>query len=189
MNKIITLIGFSAAGKDEIIKRLSHELNIPIIVSHTTRPSREKETNGIHYNFVSDDFFNEHKDSFVEQRLYEVKNKDGTLSLWKYGIHKDSIKEGLNLAIVDPPGLNDLIKYFGEENIIPFYIFASDETRLKRLEQRGDFKNIKEVKRRFRDDKERFKDFIESGNYYKICNEHDIELAAQEIKTILNKLI
>lgn len=189
MNKIIAILGLSASGKDTIIEKLSYETKIPIIISHTTRPMRENELNGLQYHFVSDSFFEENKDGFIEQRIYKVKNKDNSTSIWRYGIHEDSVQEGVNLVIVDPPGLKDLIKYYGNENIIPFYIFATDETRMERLKKRGDFNNPAEVKRRFNDDNERFKSFIQSENYYKICNEDSIELAVQEIKEILKKVL
>lgn len=190
MNKIITLLGLSSAGKDTIIEKLSYETKIPIIVSHTTRPMREHELNGLQYNFVSDDFFEENKDRFIEQRIYKVKNKDNSTSIWRYGIHEESVKEGVNLVIVDPPGLKDLIKYYGKENIIPFYIFATNETRYERLKKRGDFDNPVEVVRRFHDDNERFKEFIQSKDYYKICNDSDdVNLAVQEIKGILKNLL
>lgn len=186
MNKIIAILGLSCAGKDTIIEKLSYETKIPIIVPHTTRPMREHELNELQYNFVSDNFFEENKERFIEQRIYKVKNKNNSTSIWRYGIHEDSVQEGINLVIVDPPGLKDLIKYYGKENIIPFYIFATDETRMDRLKKRGDFNNPMEVKRRFNDDNERFKEFIQSKDYYKICNDsNDINLAVQEIKGIL----
>ena len=41
--------------------------------------------------------------------------------------------------------------------------------------------------RRFAADERDFKEFIESHNYYKICNEHGIDLAAQEIEGVLKR--
>lgn len=189
MNKIIALVGYSASGKDLIVENLSYELKIPIVVSHTTRDMRTYELNGINYHFVNEDFFIDNKDDFIEQRLYKVKSSNGKDKIWRYGIHKNSVKEGSNLVIVDPQGLNELINYYGKENIITFYIYASDEVRMKRLQERGDFSNVAEINRRFKDDKKRFKDFIESKDYYKICNEYDLSLAINEIKSVLKKVL
>ena len=61
------------------------ELNIPILVSHTTRPPRDGEVNGISYHFVDDDFFNENE--FLEQRLYNTE-----YGIWKYGLHYSELK-------------------------------------------------------------------------------------------------
>ena len=187
---IIAVLGLSGSGKDTICNAISRDLDIRIIISHTTRPPRsQEEIDNNTYHFVSNDFFENEKDNFIEQRIYKVKNKDNSTSIWRYGIHKYSVQEGNNLVIVDPPGLKDLIKYYGEENIIPFYIFTTDKTRMERLKKRGDFNNPLEVRRRFKDDNERFKEFIQSKNYYKICNEDSVELAVEEIKSILQKVL
>ena len=187
---IIAILGRAASGKDTICNTISKDLNIPLIISHTTRPPRnQEEIDNNTYNFVSDDFFENEKDNFIEQRIYKVKTPDDKFEIWRYGIHKDSIKDDVNLAIIDPPGLYDLEKFFGKSDVIPFYIHCSDETRLQRLTQRGDTKNPAEVKRRQCDDNLRFKDFIEKGDYYKICNEYEIEHAINEIEYILIKKI
>ncbi len=185
---IIAILGLSGSGKDTICNAISKDLDIPKIISHTTRPPRsQEEIDNDTYHFVSNDFFENEKDNFIEQRTYEVKTPDNKCEIWRYGIHKDSIKDDVNLVIVDPPGLYDLENYFGKPNIIPFYIHCSDEIRMQRLAQRGDTKNLAEVKRRQHDDNLRFKDFIEKGDYYKIHNEYKVENAINEMEYILIK--
>ena len=41
--------------------------------------------------------------------------------------------------------------------------------------------------RRFAADEEDFKDFIESHNYYKVCNEYSIDSAVEEIEGALKR--
>ena len=41
--------------------------------------------------------------------------------------------------------------------------------------------------RRFAADERDLKEFIESRNYYKICNEYGIDLAVQEIEGVLKR--
>ena len=84
LKKIFAIQGFTSSGKDSITSRVSKELNIPILVSHTTRPPRTGEINGISYHFVDDDFFNEN--DFLEQRLYNTE-----YGIWRYGLHKSDI--------------------------------------------------------------------------------------------------
>ena len=187
MNKIICLIGKSGSAKSTIEQKLCSDLKINHVISHTTRPPRKKELDGLDYFFCSDDYFEENKEEFIEQRLYKVINQDGTKAIWRYGLHRDSVKEGLNVVVVDPNGYKALRKYFGKDNVLPFFIHCSDSTRLNRVLLRGDGTNELELMRRFAADEEEFKDFIESRNYYKVCNEYSIDSAVEEIEGVLKR--
>ena len=176
---IINFVAKTASGKTVLAEEISKQLNIPLAISTTTRPIRPTEK-GNEYHFISEEEF--HKLDFVEKREYKV--YDG--SVWYYGYEKKEFEHDNCIAIVDPYGNQELIKYFGKENVITFFIYASDETRIERLRQRGD--NPLEITRRLSDDELKFKKFIESKEYYKICNEDSLYLAINEIKLILNKL-
>ena len=187
MYNIICLIGKSGSGKSTIEQKLCSDLKINHVISHTTRPPRNEELEGLDYFFCTDDYFEEERENFIEQRLYKIINKDGTKGIWRYGLHRNSIKEGLNVVVVDSNGYKALRKYFGRNNVLPFFIHCSDTTRLNRLIGRGDMNNPLEVTRRLEADEKDFKEFIESHNYYKICNEYGIDLAVQEIEGILKR--
>lgn len=51
---IIAIVGASGSGKTHLSKLLQNELNVYSIVSSTTRPKRDDETNGVEYYFVND---------------------------------------------------------------------------------------------------------------------------------------
>ena len=187
MYKIICLIGKSGSGKSTIEQKLCSDLKINQVVSHTTRPPRKKELEGLDYHFVSDSYFENNKEKFIEQRLYKVINEDGSKGIWRYGLTEESFEEGNNLVIVDVNGYKALRKYFGKGNVLPFFIHCSDSTRLNRVLLRGDGSNKLEVMRRFAADEEDFKDFIESRDYYKVSNENGIDSAVEEIEGVLKR--
>ena len=110
MKKVICLIGKSGSGKDTIVQKLHADLKIPIAISFTSRPMRPGEIQDLTYHFVSDDYFEDNKEKFIEQRLYKVINQDGTKDIWRYGLNRDSIKEGLNVDVVDVNGYEALRK-------------------------------------------------------------------------------
>lgn len=55
--KIICIVGLSGCGKTSLTKEIEQQLNIPSIVSYTTRPMREGETDGVEHRFISEQEF------------------------------------------------------------------------------------------------------------------------------------
>ena len=54
MKNIIVICGFSSLGKDTILNELiKRNANLYPIVSQTSRPKRERETDGLEYEFIS----------------------------------------------------------------------------------------------------------------------------------------
>ena len=64
MAKIYVLMGKSATGKDTIYKKLLERDNLHLqeVVTYTTRPIRENETEGMEYHFVDKSFFKQCKE-------------------------------------------------------------------------------------------------------------------------------
>ncbi len=59
----------SGTGKTTLNRRLIKDFdNIHVVVSHTTRPPRPGETDGVHYHFINEEQFNEMiaADAFIE---------------------------------------------------------------------------------------------------------------------------
>lgn len=59
----------SGAGKTSLIKALAEaDSALSVSISHTTRPRRAAETDGVHYHFVSPEAFDamRHQDAFLE---------------------------------------------------------------------------------------------------------------------------
>ena len=173
LKKIFAIQGFTSSGKDTIAKRISEEFNMPILVSHTTRPPRDGEINGMSYHFVDDDFFNENE--FLEKRLYNTE-----YGVWKYGLHCNEIENKLySLFIVDRQGYEELQEKLGKDKLVSIFIDVSEKDLRERHRLRGDCP--KEFERRFEDDKKRFDGYLAD---YVICNDN-LEDAIKKIKFII----
>ena len=168
IKKIFAIQGFTSSGKDSITSRVSKELNIPILVSHTSRPPRQKEVDGVSYHFVDNDFFDSESNSFLEQRLYDTE-----YGVWKYGLHENELKDKpYSLFIVDRQGFEELQEKIGEDKLISIFIEVSEGTLRERHSLRGDCP--KEFERRFKDDKERFNGYISDYIVYNDILENSI---------------
>ena len=59
MKKRIILVGKSASGKDHARRVCKQWFNLDCGISHTTRPPRADESNGVDYHFFSKEEFEE----------------------------------------------------------------------------------------------------------------------------------
>ncbi len=126
---MILLIGASASGKTEVAKLLKSLFAIKKAVTHTSRPPRPSETDGIDYHFVSEEEF---------QRLYEEgKLLENTLYNGNhYGCSKAELSDD-KCVILDPNGLKAFLAQ-NNPRLITFFLEASEQTRRERMSIRGD---------------------------------------------------
>lgn len=54
---MIILVGASASGKTEVAKMLGKLFQMRKVITHTTRPMRENEKDGVDYYFVTREEF------------------------------------------------------------------------------------------------------------------------------------
>ena len=163
MTNIIILVGKSASGKDTLLKDLLKENAIlKPIISNTTRPIRPSETQGIEYNFVSEEEFNTYQ--YIEKRKYNtlVENVPAT---WYYGTPTTAIelfKSNFYIGILDLKGLEKLKEYLQsifsqqeeyrrEVKLISIYLYVEDSERTLRAKKRKGFDET-EWNRRLADD-------------------------------------
>lgn len=154
---ITILVGKSATGKDTIQRKLVANHGFESLVSVTSRPMRDGETNHVDYHFVDKDVF-EHLislDSFIEYREYHTL-VEGKPDIWYYGMQKFELEPDKKyVTILDVQGAKDFIKYFGRDNIYVAWIDVPDDVRKKRAEKRGSFDET-EWERRLKDDNKKF---------------------------------
>lgn len=154
MGKIFCLMGKSSSGKDTIFKEIKQDrdMNLKPIISYTTRPKRNNETNGVEYYFINEEILNTYikQGKVIEKREYDTVN-----GKWYYCTLDDGqidLDKNNYLLIVTLEAYKKLRDYFGEERIIPFYINVEDGIRLERAlkrERSQQNPNYEELCRRF----------------------------------------
>lgn len=128
---IIAICGKSATGKDTLAKYLQSMLDhlgfkTNIIVSDTTRPCRVGERNGVEYNFLTDETF---KTKINNHEYLEYAH----FNSWLYGTNKQSIlQDSVNIGVFNLNGINSLVKYNEDYQIICIYLECKWYRRLLR---------------------------------------------------------
>lgn len=139
---MIILVGASASGKTEIAKRLCSDFGFSKVVTYTSRQKRPGEKNHVDYHFVTEEDFLRKRDKnfFLETTIY-----NGNY----YGTSIDEIEIN-KVIIVDPNGLKSF-RDIKDPTIVTFYLVCSEQTRIERMEKRGDPQEA--IKERVENDK------------------------------------
>ena len=150
MKKIITILGRTGAGKDFIARQLSDLLNIPMIVSYTTRPIRENEVNGREHWFITKEKMEIKKQSAIAYTQ---------IGEYEYCVSDTDLKD-VNIYVIDPKGLNDLKKL--NYDLYTVYVFARSTIRhMRATEIRKD--NLEVFDKRDSAEDDMFTKYEESG--------------------------
>lgn len=182
MSKIIVaLFGQSGSGKDTILKEFlkKHPKEFHKIVSHTTRPRREKEVNGRDYYFVT---LNDFGTLILNDKMLEA----AEFNDWFYGTHKSSLEEDkINIGTFDALRTQNLIDESGSDFVvIPVYVYASDKTRMLRSLNREKNPNVSEIVRRYTAEKKDYRDI--NFKYNTLINEGGkLECVVEDLENIL----
>lgn len=143
----LVLVGKAASGKDHLKNRLKKK-GFKVGISHTTRPAREGEVDGVDYHFTDEYKFTEMvgNDEFVEYMEFNG---------WLYGQTIEDFDQS-EVMIMSKDGLAILpLKY--RKQCVVIYLNIDCKTRVKRLNERDDSNDL--VARRLFADEEQFKDF------------------------------
>lgn len=144
-NKFICLVGMSATGKSTVEKILKEQYGMKNCISCTTRPKREYEIDGIDYHFITDEDVTQlDKDGLLVEKT--------CFNGWTYCLTVAEIEDG-GVVVIEPKGLQQIIKSVGRENVFVIYLTYPDKERLIRsLVNRND-NDVDEVIRRYQADK------------------------------------
>lgn len=191
--KLILLIGCMASGKDTILKEMINEGYAEPVISHTSRPMRKGEKDGIEYHFVSAEEMLKMKENneFIEFKSYKAANNEK----WYYGVNKNSLEKGLSknyILIVDVTGMRQIKEYFKDDKnmeITTIFLDVDKETRRKRAIRRDDMtlEKVKEIERRLKaDDKEVYPFKEECDLILQNTNEEDFNYSCMKLAFILS---
>ena len=181
---LVILSGVAGAGKDtvknEVIKRMQNVVSIPSI---TDRPMRPGDIPNETYIFVSNDEF---KKMIDNNELFEFDIHHNHY----YGVPKKYLREKVQegkivIKDVDVNGTENLVRILKEEmNVVTIFLRVSREELRKRLENRVDKPDEKEIELRL----SRF-DFEESkiSNYDYVIDNVNQEETVQKVMKIIEE--
>jgi len=169
----------SGCGKTSLVEALIKKTkNLCVSVSHTTRPPRPDEANGINYYFVSIDEFEEmiKQNAFVEHAMV-FDNYYGSSSQ----LIKEKLDEGVDVILeIDWQGARQVKNNMPNSTSI-FILPPSKEALLERLQQRAQ-DNDATINKRMSDAQNQMQHFNEFD--YLIIND-DFDSALNDLNLII----
>lgn len=152
MNKRVIIVGKGGSGKDHLRKSLA-EMGYKYCVSHTSRPPRQGEEDGVDYFFVNIEDVSD--PVFLEKNFYEWVTFNG----WFYGTSISEFKQS-DLLIMTPSGVEKLrLEDRKDSHII--YLDIPEEIRRQRLLSRRDADHVERRLEADQDDFSNFDDYDE----------------------------
>ncbi len=179
---MIILCGKSSAGKDRILNQLVDKYGVQPLISDTTRPMRDGETDGKEYNFITKKQFLQN--DYVEHRSYDTL-LNGIPDTWYYGLRKFDRSTALDdvmAVIVDAKGAIEVKQYCEEieEPCLCVYVDTDTDIRERRARLRGGF-NEQEWNRRLKADEKDFAPDKLNVVNYEVFNNVDGDAAVDKI--------
>ncbi len=195
MAYIFALIGKSSTGKDTIYNRIiaDESMGLRQIVTGTTRPMREGETEGVEYYFFTKEQLAELENN---NRIIERRDYNTIHGVWSYFTFVDEnvvVDESDYIVISTLEGYLGLVKYYGKDTVIPIYITVDDGERLTRALAREKVQpqpKYAEMCRRFLGDQEDFSDEkLEAAKIETEFENIDLEATVLAVKAYIRQII
>ena len=195
MGKIVQIMGKSASGKDTIYQALlkKNRYGLKRVIPYTTRPIRSGEAEGREYHFCTNE---EAKKMTEEGKVIELRSYYTVGGLWQYFTADDGqidLEKNNYILIGTPKSYEKMKEYFGEEFMVPIYIYLDNGDRLQRALNREKLQkspNYAEMCRRYLADEEDFsKERLDAAGITR--GFENIELAAtiKAIEEYLEKIL
>ena len=178
-NVMVILSSPSGVGKTTLTKKIQQKFNsFKISVSHTTRPPRSNEVDGVDYNFVSKEKF---EYLIKEKKFYEYakifENYYGTLKKTVDNIFK---KNDI-IFDIDWQGTKQLSN-FKNLKLIKIFLITENKQELKNRLLKRDENTIEEVEKRFKSFDEDIKHW---SDYDYIVINKNLDVCFKQIENII----
>jgi guanylate kinase len=179
-NIMVILSSPSGVGKTTLTKKIQQKYqSFKISVSHTTRPPRSNEVDGVDYHFVST---NEFENLIKQKKFYEFakifENYYGTL---KNNVDED-IKNNDILFDIDWQGTKNLSK-FKNLNLIKIYLIADNKEELKKRLIKRNQNTGEEIEKRFNSFDEDIKHW---NDYDYVIINKNLETCFKQIENVID---
>ncbi len=179
--KLVVISGASGVGKGTVLKRVM-ELRggMEFSVSATTRDPRKGEIDGVHYDFITKEAFEEmiRQEGFLEYS-YHNENYYGTPRAQV----EDKLTRGHTLLDIDPNGAAQVIKKRPDATLI-FIMPPSMEELESRLRGRKDT-NEEQIQLRL---ERAVWEIAQRGWYHHVVVNDQVETCAKEILDIISAI-
>jgi guanylate kinase len=178
-NILVILSSPSGAGKTTLTKKLQQKYsNFKISVSHTTRPPRSNELDGVDYNFITKKKF---EDLINDKEFYEyAKIFDNYYGTLKKNVDK-ILKKNDIIFDIDWQGTKQLSK-FKELKLVKLYLITDSKSELKKRLLNRDQNTKEEVEKRFNSFDEDVKHW---NDYDYIIINKNLEVCFNQIEKII----
>ena len=178
-NLLVILSSPSGVGKTTLTKKIQQKYNsFKISVSHTTRPPRSNEVEGVDYFFISEKKFREF---IAENKFYEY----AKIFENYYGTLKKNVDEMLKnndlIFDIDWQGTKQLSK-FKNLNLIKIYLTTENKEELKKRLIKRDQNSPEEIEKRF----DAFEEDIKHWNDYDyVLINKNLDVCFKQIENII----
>lgn len=176
---LYTVSAPSGAGKTSLVNALiQRNPSLRVSVSHTTRPMRPGETDGVNYHFVTEESFGlmlEQSEFLEHAQVFG--NLYGTSQSWV----EQQLANGIDVILeIDWQGAQQVKRLMPRTQAI-FILPPSRETLLQRLTNRGQ-DDIATIEARMAEAIEEMSHYVE-GDYLVVNN--DFDQALEELQAII----
>lgn len=188
---LFCILGRSGSGKDTVFRSLIEDASLGLkgVVTYTTRPRREGETDGVEYHFISEKVLAQYRRA---GKAVELRRYDTVRGPWYYATVDDGsvdLDTGDYLMIATLDSFRSLSDYFGRENVEPVFLAVEDGILLHRALDREDRQtspDYEELCRRFLADSDDFRpERLRESGVSRVFRNDSLERCLAEIRAMI----